>query len=165
MIAILGAILLTTPQVTIGLTNGITEIDQRTTYTIRAVNHEPTPLAANVRITLPPGLQKIKAPGASVGETHASWTIMMPPGENIYHLTGTLRGDPGSAVAATACVYAGDLSRPLVCSTDIDELPDPPVTPGGGVLSAFLVLLVLAGGAGTGYLTTRTRRERHRATI
>ncbi|GES26091.1 hypothetical protein Aple_089900 [Acrocarpospora pleiomorpha] len=152
------AILLASPQVTVGLANGVNEIDQRTTYVIKAVNHETTPLAANVRITFPPGLRKVEAAGASVGETHASWLVTMPPGESTYEVSGVMRGDPGSAVAATACVYAGDLSRALVCSTDIDEIPDPQVTPGAGVLTALVVLLVLTSAATASYLMTRSRR-------
>ncbi|MEO3857858.1 hypothetical protein [Acrocarpospora sp. B8E8] len=152
------AILLASPQVTVGLDSGVTEIDQRTTYVIKAVNHEATPVAANVRITFPPGLRKVEAAGASVGETHASWLVTMPPGESTYEVSGVMRGDPGSAVAATACVYAGDLSRALVCSTDIDEIPDPEVTPGGIVVSAVLMLLLLLTGTGVGYLLTRARR-------
>ncbi|WP_155352468.1 hypothetical protein [Acrocarpospora macrocephala] len=164
MIAILGAILLAAPQVSIGLDNGVTEIDRRTTYVITAVNYESTPLSANVRITFPPGLREVEAAGASVGETHASWLVMMPPGESTYEVSGILRGDPGAAMAATACVFAGDLSKPLVCSTDIDEIPDPGAVPGGGVVHAVLVLLLLLTGTGAGYLTTRGRvsSPRHR---
>ncbi|GIH24416.1 hypothetical protein Aph01nite_27260 [Acrocarpospora phusangensis] len=158
MITILSVVLLAAPQVSVGLDNRVTEIDRTTTYVIRAVNHEATPLAANVRIAFPPGLREVRAAGAELGDSHASWMVMMPPGENTYRVTGVLEGDPGSAVAATACVYAGDLSRPVDCSTDIDQLPDPEVTPGATVLSALAMLLILSGSAGASYLVARPRR-------
>ncbi|WP_061294682.1 hypothetical protein [Herbidospora cretacea] len=142
--------------VSVTIDNGVTELSGRVEYTVEVVNREPRPVRADVRIAFPAGLTGLRAEGATLATDYAGWEALLPTGTSTFRLSGRAgTGAPSDAVAATACVYLENPTRPEVCASDIDTMG-----PKGdwSVLGVVALLLALIGAGGAAWLLLRTRR-------
>lgn len=115
--------------VSVRVDDGTTETGAKRehTYTIRLRNIGAVPLSAlTLTEALPSGMSAIRTDGAAAGaDGRLAWTVDLPTGGEVVR-TVKARVDripDGRGLASTACVVLPGESAPLVCSTDIDELP------------------------------------------
>ncbi|GAB1817125.1 hypothetical protein [Herbidospora sp. RD11066] len=142
--------------VSVTIDNGVTELSGRVEYTVEVVNREPRPVKADVRIAFPAGLTGLRAEGATLSSNYAAWEALLPTGTSTFRLAGKAGGGrPTDAVAATACVYLENPTRPEVCASDIDTMG---VKGDWSVLGVVALLMALTGAGGAAYLLLRTRR-------
>ncbi|WP_156045156.1 hypothetical protein [Herbidospora cretacea] len=142
--------------VSITIENGVTELSGRVEYAVQVINREPRPVQADVRIAFPPGLTNLRAEGATLSADHAGWEALLPTGTSTFRLSGRADGGrPSDAVAATACVYLDNPTRPEVCASDIDMIG---VRGDWSLLGVVALLMALIGAGGAAYLLMRTRR-------
>ncbi|MCF2530478.1 DUF11 domain-containing protein [Yinghuangia soli] len=160
----------TRPALSIKVDDGATKTraKQEHTYVVRLKNLGSTDLdRMAVTETLPSGMTLVSAGEGGTrndGSSEVMWTVDLPAGQEV---TRTLKArvdklPSGQAMASTACARLAGSSVPIVCSTDLDQLPTkaelaaaaemPRTTLYGGIAAA-----VLAVGGGTWWVLRRRR--------
>ncbi|MDI2126296.1 hypothetical protein [Yinghuangia seranimata] len=139
------------------------------TYTVRLRNLGSTDIDQLTMVeTLPVGLTLVSAteggaPGGHEGQI--AWTVDLPAGGEVVRAVKA-RVDKlpqGRGIASTACAQLAGSAVPVVCSTDVDQLPSdaelaaaaglPKSTVYGGIAATLA-----ATGIGTWYVMRRRRR-------
>ncbi|MEU8132650.1 hypothetical protein [Streptodolium elevatio] len=137
------------------------------TYTIRLRNLGSTDLnGMAVTEALPGGTTLVgSADGGTTGaDGQITWTVDLPVGQEVVR-TVKARVDtlpPGNGIASTACARLAGSTVPIVCSTDLDQIPRAELASSSGVgtftLFGGAALGAAALGGGTWYFLRRRRR-------
>ncbi|HSA49670.1 MAG TPA: hypothetical protein VLH10_06100 [Yinghuangia sp.] len=158
----------TRPALSIKVDNGTmsSKAKQVHTYTVLLRNLGSTDLRdISLTESLPSGVALLDAGGGSavVGpDTQVTWTVDLPAGQQLVR-TVEARVDrlpTGNGVASTACARIGDSTVPVVCSTDVDQLPAKVADTAGLTTTTVLggvVAALTAAGAGAWYFVRRRR--------
>lgn len=159
----------TRPALSIKVDDGTvkTKPKQVHTYTIRLRNLGSTDLnSMSLTESLPGGTTLVGT--ADGGTTRAdgaiTWTVDLPVGQEVVR-TVKARVDKlpsGNGIASTACIHLSGSAVPLVCSTDLDQIPsDAELASATGLRTTLFgggAAAVAALGIGTWYVMRRRRR-------
>lgn len=157
------------PAVSIRVDDGTMNTAERRvhTYTIRARNIGAVVLeTVSLTATLPNGTFLLASDGSpdTLGG-RLTWTVDLPVGGEVVRTVKArvdVLPDDGGGLAATACVRLAGMSDQLVCSTDLDELPDDADSASSAGFFSTATLLgtiaaVVAAIVGAGWYTSRRR--------
>jgi hypothetical protein len=157
------------PAVSVRVDDGTMNTAERRvhTYTIRARNIGAVALeTVSLTTRLPNGTFLLASDGSpdTLGG-QLTWTVDLPVGGEVVRTVKArvdVLPDDGGGLAATACVRLAGMSDQLVCSTDLDELPDDADSASSAGFFSTATLLgtiaaVVAAIAGAGWYTSRRR--------
>ncbi|MEU4804267.1 hypothetical protein [Actinosynnema sp. NPDC023587] len=125
--------------------------------------------------SVPPGLRVVTADqDGRTSETSVEWTATVPAGKDLTLTDKAVfdtAPDGTARLASSVCAYRPGETRPLVCSTDSDELAA--AVPASAQSSAWwwppvlavVVLAVVVLAVAVGAFALFRRRRRHRAVV
>lgn len=147
----------TRPALSIKVDDGTmrTRTKQVHTYTVRLRNLGSADLnGMGLTETLPSGVALVSATdGGAADGGRVAWTVDLPAGQELIR-TVQARVDklpPGPGVASTACAHLAGTTVPVVCSTDLNQIPsDAELADAAGLPKATLYGVIAAGLAAVG---------------